>query len=78
MICPKCTGLMVSERVEDFQCPITVAKCLNCGTVLDWLTYRNRLLSKAKGVTMPRFLSEESKQAWAEKVRATKLAKKKA
>mgnify|MGYP003552974520 FL=1 len=47
-----------------------------CGAVLDTQIYRNRLASQAKGIEMPKFLSEESKAAWVEKVRRSKAAKK--
>lgn len=72
MICPKCAGLMVSEWIKDFFVPIWQARCLQCGAVLDKTIYQHRQLSRAKGVEMPKFLSEEDKQAWVNKVQATR------
>jgi len=76
VVCLKCTGLMVEETVSDFFRPFTVYRCLQCGCQVDWLTYQNRQVSRATGVEMPKFLSEESKRAWVAKVKASKAAKK--
>lgn len=76
MSCLKCAGFLVEERIVDFFITCTVWRCLTCGAVLDAQTYRNRLASQAKGIEMPKFLSEESKQQWVESVRRSKAAKK--
>ena len=76
MVCLKCAGLMVEEAVSDYFKPFTVYRCLQCGCQVDWLTYQNRQVSRARGVEMPRFLSEESKRAWVAKVKASKAATK--
>lgn len=68
---------MVEERVRDYYRPFTVWRCVGCGAMIDWQVYQNRLTSKAKGVVMPKFQSEESKAKWVEAVRRTKAAKKK-
>lgn len=77
MHCLKCTGLMVEERITDYYRPFTVLRYLSCGAMIDWQVYQNRLASKAKGVEMPKFQSEESRAKWIEAVRRTKAAKKK-
>lgn len=76
MVCLKCTGLMVEETVSDFFKPFTLYRCLECGCQVDWLTYQNRQACRARGVEMPKFLSEESKREWVAKVKASKAAKK--
>lgn len=76
MVCLKCAGLMIAETVYDFFVPFEVYRCLQCGCQVDWLTYQNRQACRARGVEMPKFLSEESKRAWVAKVKASKAAKK--
>lgn len=75
MICPKCAGLMVGEWVQDYWRPLWQARCLQCGLVLDSVMYANRQQSLSKGVTMPKFLSEEARQVYIKKCAATKEAK---
>jgi hypothetical protein len=67
---------MIEETVYDFFKPFTLYRCLQCGCQVDWLTYQNRQVSRARGVEMPKFLSEESKRAWVAKVKASKAARK--
>lgn len=76
MVCLKCAGLMIEQTVSDFFVPFTVYRCLQCGCQVDWLMHHNRQVSRARGVEMPKFLSEESKRAWVAKVKASKAAKK--
>ena len=76
MVCLKCTGLMVVETVSDYFKPFTLYRCLQCGCQVDWLTYQNRQACRARGVETPKFLSEESKRAWVEKVKDSKATKK--
>jgi len=71
---------MVIERVEDLWSSCQLARCIQCGTVTDWLIAKHRQESLAKGVEMPKFLSEESKREWVKKVqaqRAKTMAKRK-
>jgi hypothetical protein len=35
MDCPKCNGLMVTERFSDYFLSCVAWKCLNCGAVVD-------------------------------------------
>lgn len=76
MTCLKCGGLMAREPVSDVFEPCVLWRCLLCGLMLDWLTLKNRHASHARGVEMPKFLSEEHRQRWVEAVRRTKAAKK--
>jgi len=77
VVCLKCSGLMVAETVYDFFVPCNVYRCLQCGCVLDWLTYQNRQASKAKGVDMPKFQSEEHRAKWIASQKAARAAKRK-
>lgn len=78
MNCLKCGGVTHEEQIEDFFRPVTLLRCLLCGWVGDRTMVRHRALSLQRGVEMPKFKSEESRQAWIEAVRRTKAAKKKA
>ncbi|MBI5180212.1 MAG: hypothetical protein HZA05_02265 [Nitrospirae bacterium] len=42
MTCPKCSGLMVSERFSDYFLMFYAWKCLNCGTVVDNTIIKNK------------------------------------
>lgn len=75
MVCPKCAGLMIYENVVDFFSPKNMARCLNCGLITDWQIHANQRLSLVKGVEMPRFLSEDDKEAWSKKVEAVHAKK---
>lgn len=75
--CPKCAGIMCVEKHWDFFTPVFLARCLLCGLRCDKVVLANRKLSEAKGMTMPRFHSEESKQAWVEKCRRTRALRNK-
>lgn len=35
MECPKCNGLMMSERFSDFFLIFYAWKCINCGSIID-------------------------------------------
>lgn len=42
MNCPKCHGLMLSERVSDFSLTFYAWKCVNCGAVIDQTILSNQ------------------------------------
>lgn len=42
MECPKCSGLMMSERFSDFFLIFYAWKCINCGSILDRTISTNR------------------------------------
>lgn len=42
MECPKCSGLMMSERFSDFFLIFYAWKCINCGSILDRTISMNR------------------------------------
>jgi transcription elongation factor Elf1 len=44
MNCPRCNGMMFSERLSDFFLTFYAWKCVNCGAVVD----RTILLNKKK------------------------------
>ena len=56
-MCPRCSGLMVQERFDDFcgGLPFPGVRCVNCGEILDPLIrehrYRGGTLSIAVGVS---------------------------
>lgn len=64
MNCPKCAGIMVSEKVNDYFRPFWIAKCLLCGK-----------RCSQREVEMPRFKSAADKDAWVEKCRRTRALK---
>jgi len=41
MQCPRCTGLMVRERLAWMDEPIALAACVNCGNRLDEMILEN-------------------------------------
>ena len=43
MKCPKCGGLMVSQRFADYFITFYGWKCLNCGSIVDKTIVQNRL-----------------------------------
>lgn len=43
MKCPKCGGLMVSQRFADYFITFYGFKCLNCGSIVDKTIVQNRL-----------------------------------
>lgn len=47
MKCPKCSGLMYSERLSDFFVIFHVWKCINCGALMDKTILDNRKKSLA-------------------------------
>ena len=75
MNCLKCGGLAIDERIIDYFVPATMLRCLVCGWVGDRRVVANREASRANGVSVPKFLSEESKARWIESVRRSKAAK---
>lgn len=44
MNCPRCSGMMFSERLSDFFLTFFAWKCVNCGSIVD----RTILLNKKK------------------------------
>ena len=49
MRCPKCHGLMYTERFADYFHAFYAWKCINCGTVIDSLIALNRARSLSNG-----------------------------
>ncbi len=47
MECPKCSGLMYMERVNDSIAIFSVWKCINCGNIIDKTIIENRQNSLA-------------------------------
>lgn len=47
MECPKCRGLMMSERFSDFFLIFYAWKCINCGSIIDRTISTNRRKSMA-------------------------------
>lgn len=46
MNCPKCHGLMYSERVSDFSLTFYAWKCVNCGALIDQTILANQYKRK--------------------------------
>jgi hypothetical protein len=46
MNCPKCRGLMYSERVSDFSLTFYAWKCVNCGALIDQTILANQYKRK--------------------------------
>lgn len=46
MNCPKCHGLMLSERVLDYSLAFYAWKCVNCGALLDQTILSNQFKRK--------------------------------
>ncbi len=42
MKCPKCKGLMYTERFSDFYIVFDVWKCVNCGALIDRTILENQ------------------------------------
>ncbi len=42
MTCPKCNGMMYSERLSDFFLTFYAWKCVNCGSIVDHTILENR------------------------------------
>ena len=42
MDCPKCEGLMISERMTDFSLVFYAWRCVNCGTIMDGTILKNK------------------------------------
>jgi hypothetical protein len=56
MDCPKCNGLLVSERHSDFFLIFNVWRCYNCGAMIDRTISKNRQHS-LMGPTPPKQLA---------------------
>ncbi|HXZ26021.1 MAG TPA: hypothetical protein VEI24_07370 [Nitrospiria bacterium] len=50
MNCPKCRGLMYSERVSDFSLTFYAWKCVNCGAMIDQTILANQYKRKRPSV----------------------------
>jgi hypothetical protein len=50
MVCAKCNGLMVTERVTDGLTHLNEWRCLNCGFILDpvIVQHRTQIASKTR------------------------------
>lgn len=72
MVCPKCAGLMVYENVVDFFSPKNMARCLQCGMILDSVVWSNRQRSIADGAEVVPLLSEVSMSGWRKQVKAAR------
>ncbi len=46
MVCPKCRGLMVDERMTDYSMVFHGWRCVNCGMILDSTILENRKARK--------------------------------
>ena len=56
MICSKCDGLMVNDRVYDAEEAIfdlSIWRCLNCGQTVDPLILQNRLKQEQESNGLP-------------------------
>jgi DNA-directed RNA polymerase subunit M/transcription elongation factor TFIIS len=42
MDCPKCQGLMISERMTDYSIVFYAWRCVNCGTIVDTMILKNK------------------------------------
>ena len=42
MTCPKCSGMMFSERLSDFFLTFYAWKCVNCGSIVDHTILENQ------------------------------------
>jgi ssDNA-binding Zn-finger/Zn-ribbon topoisomerase 1 len=42
MDCPKCKGLMISERMTDYSIVFYGWRCINCGTIMDGIIMKNK------------------------------------
>lgn len=47
MDCPKCNGLMISERMTDYSIVFYGWRCINCGTIVDGLILKNKEITAA-------------------------------
>lgn len=43
MKCPKCDGLMISQRFADYFITFYGFKCVNCGSIVDKTIVQNRM-----------------------------------
>lgn len=46
MTCPKCSGMMYSERLSDFFLTFYAWKCVNCGSIVDHTILENQRKAK--------------------------------
>jgi len=46
MTCPKCSGMMFSERLSDFFLTFYAWKCVNCGSIVDHTILENKQKEK--------------------------------
>ena len=42
MTCPKCSGMMYSERLSDYFLTFYAWKCVNCGSIVDHTILENQ------------------------------------
>ncbi|HET8760363.1 MAG TPA: hypothetical protein VFN94_04805 [Nitrospiria bacterium] len=42
MTCPKCNGMMYSERLSDYFLTFYAWKCVNCGSIVDHTILENK------------------------------------
>jgi len=59
MLCPKCKGLMVNERLTDYAIVFNAWRCVNCGTILDSTILENRK-AKKKEKTKRKYLRKKA------------------